>query len=245
MRLLPEGIPARVLAAAMVVLSPTVAAAAPVVIDGVTFSDELGGLDIERVTGHGSNDDPFVVVEHLTNPDGATLLIRAPPGFGNRIGSVHAIGLALVKVVENATDFAWTSFDLELQSRRGVPSDYADGLSFGQGSTAGRPFTALGFGRVEVVDEPYDQIDLSEGKIPIGSRMTARFVVTESVPLADVYLVQRPIRPIARWIGPPSPTRLRPGGALAAADQCTSRATIATTATIRISQPTIGDPRAP
>src|SRR5262252_276618 len=178
------GVPAGVLAAAMVFLLPTVAAAAPVVVDGVTFSDELGGLDIERVTGHGSNDDPFVVVERLANPDGATLLIRVPSSFGNRIGSVHAIGLALVKIVENATDFAWTSFDLELQSRRGVPSDYADGLSFGQGSAAGRPFTAVGFGRVEVVDEPNDRIDLSEGKVPIGRRMTVRFVVSESVPLA-------------------------------------------------------------
>jgi len=191
-----------------------IAAATPATVDTVTFSDELGGLRIERVTGHGTLDDPFVVVEQLTSSDGGTLLLRIPPDFGNRIGSVHAIGLALVKVVENATDFAWTSFDLGLQSEPGVASDYLDGLSFGQGSIAGRPFTASGFGRVTVVDEPYDRISLTEGRIPIGGRMIVRFVISETMPLNETFLVQLPIRPIAELSAtPPRERSPRLGGA--------------------------------
>jgi hypothetical protein len=178
-----------------------IAAAAPVTVDGVTFSDELGGVEIERATGHGSIDDPFVIVERLTGPEGATLVIRVPATFGNRIGSVQTIGFALVKVVENATDFAWTAFDLELESKRGVPSDYLDGLSFGQGSTSGRPFTATGFDQISIVDEPFDQVELSKGRVAIGEQMIVRFVVSESMPLGEAYLLQRPIRPIARRLG--------------------------------------------
>jgi len=195
--------PAAAAFAAVSMLLSGVAAAAPATIDGVTFSDELGGLEIERATGHGSIDDPFVIVERLTSPDGATLVIRVPAGFGNRIGSVQTIGFALVKVVENATDFAWTAFDLELESKRGVPSDYLDGLSFGQGSTAGRPFTITGFDQLSIMDEPFDRIDLSQGRIPVGQRMIVRFVVSESMPLVEAYLLQRPIRPIAQ--GPRTP----------------------------------------
>jgi hypothetical protein len=178
------------------------ASAAQVTVAGVVFSDELGGLVLERVTGQGSLDDPFVVVERLTQADGGTLLMRIDPTFGNRIGTLHAIGLALTKVVENATNFAWTSFELELQSKLGQPSDYGDGLAFGQGADAGRPFTATGFAGVKILDEPYDRVELSDGKIPIGAQTIARVVISEAVPLPVIYLVQRPIRPIASRPGP-------------------------------------------
>ena len=81
-------------------LLPCPAQSASFSVSGVTFSDELGGFVLERVTGQGSIDDPFVVVERMTNPDGATLLFRADPALGNRIGSIDRIGFALVKVVE-------------------------------------------------------------------------------------------------------------------------------------------------
>ncbi|HZT20613.1 MAG TPA: hypothetical protein VFA23_14485 [Dongiaceae bacterium] len=171
---------------------------ASISLHGVTFSDALGGFVLEHVSGQGSMDDPFVIVERITSMAGGTLEFRVDPSFGNRIGSQHDIGFELIKVVENATGFAWESFEIELQSQLGVPSDYSDGLSFGQGSTAGRPFTARGFAQVTVVDEPHDRIDLEEGKIEQGGRLTLRFVVTESARLPIAYLAQRPIKPVAR-----------------------------------------------
>jgi hypothetical protein len=178
-------------------LFPAPAGAAPFALGGITFSDELGGLVLEKVTGEGSMDDPFVVIERITDPSGGTLLFRVDPRFGNRIGSQHIIGFALIKIVENGTDFPWTSFELELQSQRGVPSDYLDGLSFGQGSNAGRPFTAVGFDQIRVLDEPYDRIEFDKGHISVGRSATLRFVITESLPLHEAYLLQRPTRPVA------------------------------------------------
>ena len=103
----------------------------------------------------------------------------------------------MIKVIENATDLPWESFELELQSKLGVPSDYWDGLSFGQGSQAGRPFTAEGFSRVTMVDEPYDRVEFDGGKIPRGGQLTLRIVITETNLLPKAYLAQRPIRPLA------------------------------------------------
>lgn len=166
-------------------------------VGGVSFSDELGGFVLERLTGEGTLADPFTVTERITDSDGCTLVIRVDPFYGNEIGTQHAIGFALTKVVENGTRLAWTSFELELQSTQGIPSSYSDGLSFGQGSSAGRPFTAAGFEQVTLIDEPYDRIEYDKGKIAVGGQATLRLVVTESMPLATAYLVQRPRRPVA------------------------------------------------
>ena len=190
----------QVMAALTVVLSlavPTQASSATISVNGVTFSDELGGFVLERATGQGSMDDPFVVVERMTSLAGGTLEFQIDQDFGNRIGSPHLWGFALIKVIENATDLPWESFELELQSKLGVPSDYSDGLSFGQGSQAGRPFTAQGFRRVTIVDEPYDRVEFEDGKIPRGGQATLRVVITEYNLLAKAYLAQRPIRPVA------------------------------------------------
>jgi len=174
-------------------------------LNGVTFSDKLGGFVLERVSGQGSMDDPFVIVERITNTAGGILEFRVDPAYGNKINSQHSIGFALIKVIENGTGFTWNAFELELQSKLGTPSDYADGLSFGQGSTAGRPFTAKGFSQVTILDEPYDRIDFEEGKIRAGGEVTLRLVITESLPLAVAYLAQRPINPLAE-------IHLRPSG---------------------------------
>ena len=170
---------------------------ATISVNGVTFSDELGGFVLERVSGQGSMDDPFVIVERMTSFAGGTLEFRIDPAFGNRVGSQHDIGFAVIKVVENATEFPWDAFEIELQSKLGVPSDYSDGLSFGQGSKAGRPFTANGFSRVTIVDEPYDRVEFEEGRIPRGGQATLRFVITESALLPSAYLAQKPVKPLA------------------------------------------------
>jgi hypothetical protein len=167
-------------------------------VNGVTFSDHLGGFTLEKVSGEGSLDDPFVLVEKMTDSNGGTLSFRVQPEFGNRINSQHVIGLAVIKVIENATDLPWTSFELELQAQLGVPSGDSDGLSFGQGSNAGRPFTSDGFDKVTIVDRPYDRVEFDHGRIPIGRPVTLRIVISESMPLGEVYLVQRPGKPVAQ-----------------------------------------------
>jgi len=166
-------------------------------LNGVTFSDHLGGFVLEKVTGEGSMDDPFVLIERMTDSNGGTLSFRVRRDFGNRIGSHHAIAFAVIKIVENTSDLAWNSFELELQSKLGVPSDYYDGLSFGQGSQVGRPFTAEGFDQVKVMDEPYDRVLFDHGRIPIGGHATLRFVISETMPLNEAYLLQQPGKPVA------------------------------------------------
>ena len=164
---------------------------------GVSFSDELGGFVLEQVSGKGSITDPFVVVERITDPDGAALVYRADPAFGNRIGSPDRIGFCLVKVIKNATGHGWSGFDVELQSTFGIPSDNTDELSFGQGSTAGRPFTSSAFAHVTLIDEPFDRIEFDDGSVPVGGEVTLRFVVSQPASLHEAFIVQRPSRPVA------------------------------------------------
>ena len=174
-----------------------IAESASLSVNGVTFSDKLGGFVLEKATGEGSMDDPFVLVERMTDFNGGTLSFQIQPAFGNLIGTQHAIGFAVIKVIENATNLPWTAFEIELQSQLGVPSDDMDGLSFGQGSKAGRPFTADGFDKVTIVDRPYDRVEFDHGRIPIGRPVTLRIVISESMPLGEVYLAQRPGKPVA------------------------------------------------
>ena len=184
-------------------LLPSPARSGSFFLHGTSFSDELGGFVLERVTGQGSSADPFVVVERLTNPDGATLVLRADPALGNRIGSPDRIGFALVKVIENATGHDWPSLEVELQSKPGIPSDHTDELSFGQGSTSGRPFTASAFARVTLIDEPFDRIEYDDGNVPAGGQLTLRFVVSQPGSLRQAYVAQRPGRPVAERTADP------------------------------------------
>ena len=186
-----------VAAVMLLLVAPGMARAHTVVLRGISFSDELGGFVLEKVTGRGSIADPFVVVERLTDINGATLVFRADPSLGNLIGSPDRIGFALVKVIKNETGRDWSSLEIELQSKLGVPSDHTDELSYGQGSTAGRPFTASAFGRVTLIDEPYDRIECEDGIVPAGTAVTLRFVVSQPGSLAEAFIAQRPGRPVA------------------------------------------------
>ena len=197
----PPGLARFVIGCIVVLLIQTefgfAAESASLSVKGVTFSDHLGGFILEKVSGEGSMDDPFVLVEKMTDSNGGILSIRVEPEFGNRIATQHIIGFAVVKVIEDATDIAWTSFEMELQSRLGVPSNDSDGLSFGQGSNAGRPFTSDGFDKVTIADRPYDRVEFEHGRIPISGQVTLRIVISESTPMGEVYLVQRPGKPVA------------------------------------------------
>jgi hypothetical protein len=187
----------------LAILLPAPAHSGSISLHGIIFSDELGGFVLERVTGRGSIADPFVVVERLSDPDGATLVFRAEPVLGNLIGSPDRIGFALVKVIRNATGNDWTSLEVELQSKQGVPSDHTDELSFGQGSSAGRPFTASAFARITLIDEPFDRIEYSEGNVPVGGAVTLHFVVSLPGDLKEVFIAQRPGRPVSQRMTKP------------------------------------------
>jgi len=185
------------LLALLQILNAPIANAGSLTVNGITFSDHIGGFVLEKASGTGSLDDPFVLTERITSLDGGTPAFVVPMNFGNHIGSTHMVGFALIKVIENATSEPWTGFELELQSKLGVPSEDSDGLSFAQGSTAGRPFTATPFEEVTVKDRPYDRVEIERGRVPVGGHMKIALVITLFDPLPEAYLVQRPSRPVA------------------------------------------------
>lgn len=173
-------------------------AAAPISIGGLTFSDELGGFSILAATGSGTIDNPFVVIEELDSLQDAVLVIRGlAPNFGNRIGTQHLTGFALKKVVINRTGSDWNLFTIELRKHLDLPSSYGDGLSFGQGSPIGRPFTSNAFAASDVTDEPYDSILFRNGVVQSGKQSSFVFVITDTSPVSPFFLLQTPTRMVA------------------------------------------------
>lgn len=180
------------------------ARAEPVTLAGITFSDELGGFEIESGSGSGTVLDPFVLVERITGSRPAVLVIRGfGPEFGNRAGTAHQAGFALRKTIVNATGSPWRSFQVELQEELGVDSPYGDGLSFGQGSATARSYRSDRFAAVRVVDEPLDGLVFGDGEVRQDERVTLDFIVTDNTPVAEFYLVQRRDQPVALELPPP------------------------------------------
>ena len=136
---------------------------------GLTFSDELGGVRLIEGWGSGTLDDPVVLVEEITAHGPAVLVVRGmKPQFGNRIQSQHNVGFAVTKIVRNATELPWTLFNLELREAIDRESPFGDGLSFGQASEAGRPFTSDRFATNFETREPYDGVQFSDGVVEPG-----------------------------------------------------------------------------
>jgi hypothetical protein len=183
-------------------LAPTVRAE-PLTLDGLTFSDELGGVEILEGWGTGTLDDPFVLVEEITEREPAILVVRGMThGFGNRIRSHHDVGFALTKIVRNRTEQAWSQFDLELREFIDHPSPFGDGLSFGQASEAGRPFATDRFGDSIETREPYDAISFFDGSVEPGETVVVNVVVTDTTPRYQFYLLQKRDSPLASMPGP-------------------------------------------
>lgn len=174
------------------------AAAAPLTLAGITFSDELGGVVLQDGWGSGTPADPFVLVEEITDDGPAVLIVR---GLRERqAGSGHPppqAGFALRKIVKNGTARDWHAFELELRERLDRPSSYEDGLSFGQASLAGRSFTADRFARVEATDEPLDAVVFSDGLVPTGGSVTVSAAITDYTPGSIFFLLQRRDGPVA------------------------------------------------
>ncbi len=174
-------------------------AAQPMTVNGITFSDEYGGFTIAAVSGSGSTDDPFIIVEEITGPTSVVLIIMGiGPEFGNKVGTLHPVGFALRKIVRNKTPYIWNFMEFELQQVLGVSSDYLDGLSFGPGSVSGRPFTSNRFNDSLDRAEPIDMVTFSGGAIRPGQSAVFDVIITDTTPIPVFYLVQQPNRPMAR-----------------------------------------------
>jgi hypothetical protein len=180
--------------------------AEPITLGGLTFSDELGGVRLERGWGTGSLDDPIVLVEEITGDGPAILVVRGMSHrFGNRIGSHHEIGFALTKLVRNGTGEPWTLFNLELREFFDRESPFGDGLSFGQASEAGRPFRSDRFAETIETREPFDGVQFVDGLVGPGQTVTVSVVVTDTTPRFEFYLLQKRDSPLAglprSWAG--------------------------------------------
>jgi hypothetical protein len=167
-------------------------------VNGLAFSDEMGGFTLEAVSGKGTPDDPIEVVETVTGPQNPVLVVRGlDTAFGNLIGSQHGTGFAMRKIVVNRTDHRWQRYQLELRKELDQQSDYGDGLSFGQGATAGRIEGSEPFRSHQDIDEPFDAIVFTDGEVPVGGRARLDFVVTDTLPGAVFYLLQEPLDQVA------------------------------------------------
>jgi hypothetical protein len=186
------------------------AAADPVVLEGLTFSDELGGVKITGASGRGSLEDPFVLQEELTDDRPAILVVRGMTHrFGNRIRSHHEIGFALVKVVRNRTGQPWSLFNIELREVLDQASPFGDGLSFGQATDAGRPFRSDRFAETLETREPFDGVQFYDGLVPPDATVTVSVVVTDTTPRWQFFILQSQDSPIAAT-PPPGPLALTP-----------------------------------
>jgi len=183
------------LAAAPIVSGP--AAAKSLTVGGISFSDELGGFTLDQASGSGTPSDPFVVVETVTGPQHPVLVIRGlSAAFGNLIGSQHAAGFAMRKIVINHTDHRWLRYQVELREELNQQSDYGDGLSFDQGSQNRKEHSDV-FAGVQDIDEPFDAIIFSNGEVPIGGKATFEFFITDSSPVDLFYLLQEQLDQVA------------------------------------------------
>jgi hypothetical protein len=188
-------------------LAPAVRAE-PLTLEGLTFSDELGGVEIMEGWGKGTLDDPFVLVEEITEREPAILVVRGMSHrFGNRIRSHHEIGFALTKIVHNRTEQAWSQFDLELREFIDHPSPFGDGLSFGQASEVGRPFSSDRFVDSIETREPYDAISFFDGSVERGETVVVSVVITDTTPRYQFYLLQKRDSPLALAPGSPGAPR--------------------------------------
>ena len=141
-------------------------------------------------------------MEEILATGDAIIEIVVNESFGSRVKTFHQTSFALIKVVRNATPGSWDFFNIALEKRPGIASDYPgiasdyyDGLSFGQSTRVNRPFTSDVFAKVEDILEPRDVIRFSNGRVPPGS--AARFVmsVTHTAPAPRFFLVQHVRRP--------------------------------------------------
>lgn len=165
-----------------------------------SFSDELGGFRVTGISGTGSTADPVVLEEELSSASPVTLVIRAarplrPYGDG---GSGYANGfLHLRLVVHNGSGQGWIEFEFELEEQLGVPSDFADGLSFNQRKLTDEGLQCDRFADYHRDYEPYDRLLFRDGHVDPRSFVTFGFFISDFTPDPIFYLRQDPRIPFS------------------------------------------------
>jgi hypothetical protein len=115
----------------LLLLTVAPSSATEIAVLGVSFSDEEGGFTLKGVTGSGTVQDPFIVVEEIFDPRQAVLVIRGMRHFGNRVGGLQSFAMAMRKIVINRTSDVWrtSNWNCEVPTRH---SPYEDGLSLAE-----------------------------------------------------------------------------------------------------------------
>jgi hypothetical protein len=166
---------------------------------GLSFSDELGGARLLAASGTGTASDPVVLVEEITGPGPAILIIRNDrPGHLHVSPAIGFLTLSIVNVIANHGPWRWSGFDLELRTTPDEPSVYTDGLSFDQPQTLRRLAKADRFEEVRQEDEPFDRIRFDGGGVDPRDNLRLAFDILDANGRAVFYLVQRPIVLLAR-----------------------------------------------
>lgn len=165
--------------------------------EGLSFSDEGGGFTLKSVTGRGSLDDPYVVVEEVTGPRQAVLVIRGLKRVGNRIGTHHIAGVAISKIVVNRSEDVWQNYQMELRELTTRHSPYEDGLSFAQNTVIAGAFTTSTFPNLQRFDEPQDTLGFSGSTVGPGESAQFSFLITDMSPVEKFYLFQEPLQPVS------------------------------------------------
>lgn len=164
--------------------------AAPITLNGITFSEETGAFTIDGGSGSGTMSDPFVIQETVTGLD-VTMSIEGLANYGESCFTGHSECFSLVKEVTNNTGEAWNFYDHELQEILGTPSPEGDGLSFAQGNEEVRPFTSDVFSDVEEEIEDRDFVNFSNGTVADGETVTFSYWISDNSP-TSFFLRQRP-----------------------------------------------------
>jgi hypothetical protein len=192
----------RMMPVAFCLLTVAPSSATEIAVLGVSFSDEEGGFTLKGVTGSGTVQDPFIVVEEIFDPRQAVLVIRGMRHFGNRVGGLQSFAMAMRKIVINRTSDVWQNFQLELREVPTRHSPYEDGLSFGQNTELSAVFTVSSFPDLQRFDEPQDTLGFSGQTVAPGESASFQFIVSDTSPVGKIYLYQQPLQPVSHRATP-------------------------------------------
>lgn len=166
--------------------------AAPVTLNGLTFSEQTGDFSITDGSGSGSENDPFVIEETVTGFD-VTMSIE---GLQSNFSGCEVAGFTacffLTKEVTNASGETWNFYDHELQEELGTASSEGDGLSFAQGLTSVRPYTSDVFDSVDEETQERDYINFFDGSVADGETVSFAYWISDNSPEDEFFLRQRP-----------------------------------------------------
>ncbi len=162
---------------------------------GLTFSDELGGFRLLSASGKGTRASPIVIEEVLLSASPVTLVVRVDwLSDPRRRPVVHDVQIAihLIKIVRNGSGRVWNGFEMELQETFARPSEYGDGLSFGQASARPVDASSDSYARARTLLEPHDRIRFDRGSVDPRQQAVFRLHITDPTPVRIFYLLQDP-----------------------------------------------------